>query len=346
MANMDKKMSTNLRRMVWYAVVFVVLVAATFFFVFKDQDLGEVAHAVFTADILFILLGVALMIGYFMVQAWNIMTLLNSFGEKVSFGKALKFSLIEFFFCSVTPGASGGQPLEIYYMTKEKIKGANATVAILIQTCGMQLAIILLGTICLWLSPALISDNVLFLFVLGFIINGVALLVLLACLFSQTLARGAVNWFFDTLKGFGIKKAKVWKEGIGKSLEQYGQSAEYIKTHKKEFWIAMGKVLLQQSLFYLVPFCVYKAMGLSGATIWELFAIQSVLFVATSGLPIPGAVGVSETVFLALYAVAFGDELVSSAMLLNRGITFYLFVIVGLMVVFINIIRLKKAKEK
>lgn len=336
----------NLQRIVWYVVVFVLLIFFTFFFVFKDQDLSEVANAVFTANIFFVLLGVALMMGYFMVQAWNVRTLLNSFGEDVPYKTALKFALVEFFFCSVTPGASGGQPLEIYYMTKEKIKGANATVAILIQTVGMQMAIMFLGTACLWLSPALISDNVLFLFVIGFIINGVALLVLLACLFSQTLARGLVGWFFDTLRSFGIKKATLWKEGTNKSLEQYGKSARYIKTHKKEFWIAMGKVLLQQSLFYAVPFCVYKAMGLSGHSIWDLFAMQSVLFVATSGLPIPGAVGVSETVFLALYAVAFGDELVSSAMLLNRGITFYLFVVVGMVVVFLNIIRLKKAEEK
>ncbi|MBR3135114.1 flippase-like domain-containing protein, partial [Candidatus Saccharibacteria bacterium] len=342
---MDKENTAaqkGLKSIAWYVVIFVLLIFLTFFFVFKDQDLGEVANVVFSANIFFVLLGVALMMGYFMVQAWNVWTLLNSFGENISYKKALKFALIEFFFCSVTPGASGGQPIEIYYMTREKIKGANATVAILIQTVGMQMAIMVLGTACLLLSPSLISDNVLFLFVIGFIINGAALLVLLACLFSQTLAKGIVGWFFDTLKSFGIKKATLWKEGANKSLEQYGKSAKYIKAHKKEFWIAMGKVMLQQSLFYSVPFCVYMAMGLSGHTIWDLFAIQSVLFVATSGLPIPGAVGVSETVFLALYAVAFGEELVSSAMLLNRGITFYLFVMVGLMVVFINIIRLKK----
>ena len=337
---------SNLRRVAWYIVIFILLVLLTFWFVFKDQDLGEVVRAVVTANVFFVVLGILLMMGYFMVEAWNVMTLLNSFGEKVPYKMALKFALIEFFFCSVTPGASGGQLLEIYYMSKEKIKGANATVAILIQTCGMQMAVMTLGTLCLLFSPKLIHDDVLFLFVLGFIINGVALAVLLACLFSQALARGVVNWFFGTLRKMGIKKAMVWRKNAEKSLEQYGESAKYVKKHKKEFWVAMGKVLLQQSLFYLVPFCVYKALGLSGTTIWELFAMQSVLFVATSGLPIPGAVGVSETVFLTLYGLAFGEELVSSAMLLNRGITFYLFVMVGMVVVFLNVVRLKNLREK
>lgn len=341
----EKSAEGNLRRIAWYVVIFVLLVFATFWFVFKDQDLGEVAHAVATANILFVVLGILLMTGYFMVEAWNVMTLLRSFGEEIDYKKALKYAFIEFFFCSVTPGASGGQPLEIYYMSKDKIKGANATVAVLIQTCGMQLAVMALGTVCLLMSPALIRDNVLFLFVLGFIINGVALAILLACLFSQTLARGIVNWFFGTLRKIGFKKATEWRKNANKSLEQYGESAKYIKKHKKEFWIAMGKVMLQQSLFYLVPFCVYKALGLSGATIWDLFAMQSILFVATSGLPIPGAVGVSETVFLALYAAAFSEELVTSAMLLNRGITFYLFVVVGMIVVFMNVVRLKGQKK-
>ncbi|MBQ9019963.1 flippase-like domain-containing protein [Candidatus Saccharibacteria bacterium] len=336
----------NLQRIAWYIVIFVVLVVATFWFVFKDQDMGAVIGAVMGANTFFLLLGVALMMGYFMVEAWNVRTLLKSFGENVPYKTALKFALIEFFFCSVTPGASGGQPIEIYYMTREKIKGANATVAIMIQTCGMQLAVVLLGTLCLVLSPSLIHDNVLFLFVIGFIINGLALVILMACLFSQRLARKIVNGIFNIMKKIGIKKAAVWKEGANESLKQYGESAKYIKSHKKEFWIAMGKVLLQQSLFYLVPFCVYMALGLSGRSVWELFAMQSILFVATSGLPIPGAVGVSESVFLALYAMAFGEELVSSAMLLNRGVTFYLFVVVGMVVVFLNMVKLKNMKEK
>ena len=65
-----------------------------------------------------------------------------------------------------------------------------------------------------------------------------------------------------------------------------------------------------------------------------------------SGIPLPGAIGASESVFLGLYMTVFPEEILSSAMLLNRGINFYLFVLVSMVVVLINIVLLKRRKNK
>ena len=81
-------------------------------------------------------------------------------------------------------------------------------------------------------------------------------------------------------------------------------------------------------------------------TVIQLFNIQSVLFLATSGLPLPGAIGASESVFLTLYGTAFGEQLLSPAMLLNRGISFYLFVLITMGVVMANAIILKRKELK
>ena len=78
---------------------------------------------------------------------------------------------------------------------------------------------------------------------------------------------------------------------------------------------------------------VYKAFGLSGYNYIQIFMMQAVLYTTVSSLPLPGAIGVSETIFLKIFEPAFGKRLVSGAMLLSRGITFYLFVIVSLIVV-------------
>jgi uncharacterized membrane protein YbhN (UPF0104 family) len=59
-------------------------------------------------------------------------------------------------------------------------------------------------------------------------------------------------------------------------------------------------------------------------------------------LPLPGAIGASESVFLSLYGAVFGEGLLSTAMLLNRGINFYWFVLISMIVVFINILIKKK----
>lgn len=321
--------------------IFAVLLFLTFWLIFKDQDMGEIISVVKGANLWWVLIGLALMLGYFLMQAWNVKTVMNSFGEKISLRKMFKFTLIEFFFCAMTPSASGGQPVEIYYMTKEGYSGSAATMAIFVQLCGYQIAVMTLGIISVLFLPYKLPSGVMLMFTIGLLINGAALLALLVCVFFQGVARAVVMSVVKLLRKLHFKKVDQMQKKLEKSLDEYAQNAKYIKSHKKEFGIAVLKVFAQVGLYYLVPFCVYKAMGLSGHNILELFAMQSVLFIATAGFPIPGAVGLSETIFLALYGAVFGEELINSAMLMNRGITFYLFVLISMIITIVNIFYLR-----
>ena len=323
-------------------LVFFGLVALTFWLIFKDQDMGQVLKVVGEAKLPFLLLGVLLMVGYFAMEAWNISKLLTTLGEKVSFKTAFRYVMVEFFFCSVTPGASGGQPIEIYYMSKDGVSAANGTLAVLIQTTGVQFAVVGLGIISAMFWNGYLSGPVALLFAIGFMINVVALLVLFLSIFYTNGLRKFLKSFFGFLHSKGLKKAGELQESVDKGLDKYAEGAKYIGKNKKQFRLAILRATVQMSLFYLVPFCVYLAFGLSGTSIFSFFAMQSILFVSTSGLPIPGAIGASESVFLALYNVAFGEAMLGSAMLLSRGISFYLFVAVSMIFVFATMIRQKR----
>ena len=328
-------------------LIFVILMAATFWFVFKDQDIGQIFNIAKNASPWFLLLGIFCMLMYFAMEAVNIKSILKSFGEKLSFLKAYKFTMIGFFFAAITPSATGGQPLEIYYMSKEKIPAAHGTLALLIQVCGIQVSTMILGIISMLLNLNLLTGPVLWLSIIGLVVNGIALIAMLVCIFNNKLTRKLVNGFVNVLKHVGFKKIEKRRAKIDKSLNQYAEGASYMKTHKKEFAAAMIRVFIQFCFYFSVPYCVYRAFGLEGMSFFEVFALQAILFMATSALPLPGAIGSSESVFLNLFGLAFGAELLPSAMLLNRGITFYLFVIITLFVVFINIIRIKNyIKEK
>lgn len=343
----DKGMFSRMAR---YVVFFVALMAVTFWLIFKDQDIGGVFEALSKVNYVWILLGILLMLGYFMMQAQNVRKILASFGEHITIWKSLKFTMIEFFFCALTPGASGGQPVEIYYMAKEKIPASKATLAILVQILDFQIAVMAIGIISqavMWFTdPTLLTGTVAWLLRIGMIINGLALILLAFCVFSNRMAKVIANWFLRLLKKIGVKRIEEKQESLNKALDSYQEGAIYIRTHRNEFMMSIGRALIQVSLFYLIPFCVYKAFGLNGMTVIQLFNIQSVLFLATSGLPLPGAIGASESVFLTLYGTAFGEQLLSPAMLLNRGINFYLFVLITMGVVMANAIILKRKELK
>ena len=337
---------SGVKSLVMSISLFLILLFLTFWLIFKDQDISSIFGVVANSNLWWILLGLLLMVGYFLMQAWNVKSILNSLGEKITLRKMLKFTMIEFFFCAMTPSASGGQPLEIYYMSKEGISASKATLAIFVQLCGYQIAVMTLGIISVLFLPYKLPPGVFMFFLIGLLINGSALLVLLSCVFLPGVTRIATRGIIKIAQKFHYKKVDQMEEKMMNGLEKYAENTTYIKKHKKQFAIAIARVFGQIALYYLVPFCVYKAFSLSERNVVELFAMQSVLFIATAGFPIPGAVGLSETVFLALYGSVFGAEILSSAMILNRGITFYVFVIISLIVVLTNIVILKVIERK
>ena len=54
-------------------------------------------------------------------------------------------SSVGFFFSCITPSASGGQPMQIYYMKKEKIPIPVSTVVLMIVTITYKLVLVVIG---------------------------------------------------------------------------------------------------------------------------------------------------------------------------------------------------------
>ena len=324
-----------------YLLFFTVLVFLTFWFIFKNQNMEELMNIVGSSNKLYIFLGAIFMFLFFLMEALNVRKLLSYFGEKISIIKALKFTFICFFFSSITPASTGGEPVETYYMSKEKISAAKGALALLIKLCGYQIATITIGIICAILNPNVLNNGLIWLFLLGVTVNGISVIFMLIFIFSQKLTNATLNICMKILNHFKFKKIDKIKNSIEIEVKKYSESSIFIKSHKKEFFKSILMMFVQISFYYMVPFFVYKSFGLNNHNILQLYAIQAILYCTVSGLPLPGSVGISETVFLGIYGIAFGETLLSGAMLLTRGITFYLYVILSLIVVLINALRMK-----
>ena len=161
----------TIKRFIRNIIFFIALIVLTFWILFKDQDMNKLFNTIKIVKTPWVVLGFFVMLLFFYMEAYNIKSILNSFGEKISIFKAYKFSLIGFFFSAITPAATGGQPMEIYYMNKEKISSAHATMALLMQLCGFQISTLSLGIICAILNPSILKGGLLFLFLVGITIN-------------------------------------------------------------------------------------------------------------------------------------------------------------------------------
>jgi len=115
-------------------------------------------------------------------------------------------------------------------------------------------------------------------------------------------------------------------------LNKYQNSSSYIKNNKMVILKIVLTTYIQYILFYAISYFVYCSFGLKGHSIIEIVTLQSVLYATVSGIPSPGAVGVSEGGFIAIFSQIFPESMVKGAMLLNRGISFYLVMLIGLAV--------------
>ena len=344
--NMKIRKRVNLK-MIRNIVFFLLLIIFTFWFLFKDQDLGELLKVLKSSNKIYILLCIFLSFCVYLVESINVRSILCALKEKkFSILRALKYTSIGAFFSAITPAATGGQPVEIYYMSKDDIQPHNGTLAMLIQLCGFQISTISLSIICAILNPGLLGDGVIWFYLLGIIINGVALVFMLLGVFSNKTIKKMLSFFVKMLRKAKVKNIDIKVKKLEKGLEEYASSSKFIKENKIEFVKGILRVFVQIIIFHSIPYFVYKSFGLTGSSFWELFSTQAVLYTTISGIPLPGAIGVSETLFLKLFGGVFGSALLSGAMLLYRFSSFYLFVIIFMIVVIVNAIKMKNVESR
>ena len=325
-------------------IIFIILIVLTFSVLLKDKDPKDIWNLILHANPVYIALGIICMLIYFLCEAINVKRILSALGEKVTIRKAYKYSLIGFFFSSITPAASGGQPMEIYYMHKEKHSVAKSTLTLLLQLCFFQIVTISIGLACAFIHRDLLHDGLTWLFLLGIGLNTSALILFSICVFSKRLSKFFIDLTIRFLKFIKYKKAEQKGQDLYKGLEKYQSSSKFIKENKSILIKSLLIAYIQLIAYYSTSYCSYKALGLSGYSWFDVVTVQALLYCTVSGIPSPGAVGINEWVYLQFFSPIFGEALLASGMLLNRGINFYLFVIVSVIVTLINSLVYKNIK--
>ena len=345
-----KSLVEDKKKYILSILLFGLLLALTFYMIFKDQDLLSVLPQVLKANPLYIALGIVFMFGFLCCEAANIYFLTTAFGEKARFLNCLKYAFVGFYFSGITPSSSGGQPAQVYYMSKDKIKVGAATLSFLIMLASLQFVTLILGVVMLLVKGGIVFANmggIWALFIYGSLFYIFLILLLLCAIFSQSLLKKLVVGTVALLARLHLVKNQysTTKKVMG-MIQNYISCAGYIKQNPLMLFKTMGISTCQILFQFSVPFFVYKAFGLHGFGYLDILALQTILTICVSSLPLPGAVGASEGSFLKMFYVIFGAELVLPAMLLNRGISFYLLLIVsGIVTMVMHFKILRKPKK-
>ena len=133
------------KKMIVNTVFLVVIFALTIYGVFHGEDLGAMMEAMRRADVRWLLPGLLCVVFFIWGESIIIWYMMHSFQIPVKRRTCFLFSSVGFFFSCITPSASGGQPMQIYYMKKEKISIPVSTVILMIVTITYKLVLVVIG---------------------------------------------------------------------------------------------------------------------------------------------------------------------------------------------------------
>lgn len=299
------------------------LMAWTGYTLFHGQSAQAIWAALSTVHPLTIVAGLGLMTAFMACEATCTRAILAALGHNVPLRQAMGYSAAGFYFSSVTPSAAGGQPAQVFAMKRNGIPLAHGTLDMLLVTICYQTATLLFaGAAWVFLPGARVW-------------LGQGLTVLL-------LGGGAVTLALTAGMAFLLIRPPK-----GDRFEGYRAAAALLRQKPHLLPKLFGLSCLQLLSLYLVPYVVYLGFGLSGQSALALVGTQALLSLATGCLPLPGAVGAAEGAFLKGFSSFFGPELLTPAVLVSRGISFYLPLLLTGLVALAGQIRLRRpAVEK
>ncbi|MBP5453826.1 MAG: flippase-like domain-containing protein [Lachnospiraceae bacterium] len=327
------------KKSVYIGILLMTAVAGiTVYVLSKEFGLNMVLTILKSINPWFLVPAVFCMLMFSLGEALNIRIGLNLSGYKTGILSALKYAYTGFFFSSVTPSASGGQPAQIYAMHKDKIKVSHASFSLFLELIGYEVASISIATVGLivsLVSPLKLFEgiNIAWVLILGFSLNLLLLTSLLLIMFSKKAVNVIAAIIIKTVSLFSKKKDTKTK--LLKTFAEYRVSAKRLKKNKQVLAKIILISLIQFVSYHSITYFCYRSFNLSERSFFEMMSLQGLLFTSVSCIPLPGSMGAMEGGFGLLFRKVFSGGLIASAIVLCRLISFALpLILSGTFIVF------------
>lgn len=329
---------TSKKRFWVQILVLALLMGATLVFIFRKCDVRVILSTIHSAKLLPLGAAVVAMLLYVFCGGHCVRILFEAMGDRMSVWKCIKYSFTEFFFSAITPSSTGGQPMEAMAMREDGYSLTGSTAVLLAVAALYKFSLLGLFFLLYACNFSFLHAQVMGmrgLFFLGLAMNVLLIAGICVALYARRLVSRLCAWGLRILVKLRIvKHPERAADRLNVHLGNYHECATFMRTHPWAVLRAFLTVTLQRIMLLLVPYLVYISLGLSGVTIWQIMGLQLLLSVSVDMLPLPGAMGISESVFLVLYDAIFGGRFLYSAVLMCRGISFYLLLPLSGIVVF------------
>lgn len=316
---------------------FLLVMGLAFYTVFCGQDMEQIGNAL--GSLYLSAICAALLTALFFVSAEGMMIyyLLRSMNGRSSLCRCISYSFIGFFYSGITPSATGGQPMQLYYMCQDKNGLSESSVVLMTVALIYKLVLVLIGIamLVLWRKPLKVYLQEFFLlYLVGLTLNLTLVFILLSVMLAPNGIKSVILKVEGLLVRIRILKASEQRiEKIEQFVGGYQEAVCFLLAHKRKVLNVCLFTLLQRCSVFVLTWIVYRGFALEGIDASTVVLLQASIYIAVDMLPVPGAQGITELMYRNVYAGIFTGTYLMPSLYVTRGISFYFPLLVGMAVV-------------
>lgn len=256
------------------------------------------------------------------------------------------------YYDAITPLSSGGEPMQIYTLTKNGVSGDVATGVPLGKYFTWMLAMVVMGMVVLIVPNNYFGNTIVNLAAwLG--LGAITLIFIFTMLVSTSKKIGPsiiitglkVLYKFKIVKNYTIalKKALTFTRNYQNTIRSYFKSIPMFLT---QTILSAITILLHALVAYSIYLMFnYNPLTVLDVSFYEILAKVLICDLAVSIFPLPGGTGAAEISFVLVFSELFTGGAVFWAMLFWRFLTYYGFILQGIIFVFAQSFASNKGKK-
>ena len=300
-----------------------------------NGNVDTILEAVRQMNYGYILLCLIIAIFWQMLIGYALTLYSNISNPEYTFGKGFLNALVASLFNNITPSATGGQIAQFFVFRKQGLKEESIAAVLWQEFIIYQSTLCLMSLFLIILKFKYFHDQFSNLFsfvIIGFIVNS-AIIVLL---FALARFKKLQDWISGSLIKFLVKIHVVKNEEETRNatvtkLEEFRIQSYSLFKNKKVLIKGFVSCIFRLTAYYSIPFVVFIALG-NEPTIGlfiDCLAMGGFVAICSAMIPIPGAAGGTEAIFVAMFGNLFTPVEATTAMIIWRFFTFYMMIILG-----------------
>ena len=340
----------------FYAICLVInIISFAVFLIITSQTKANLATIINSANGWWLAAAVGCFFATMLIEALRYYILILRGSKKSRLNVSYNTAAIGKFYDFITPLTTGGQALQITYLIKRKVNPSLASGAPVANVVYNQFCYLLIIVLLFIASgqPELSDFGARFIGIAAYIGLAWQFLLLFIVFFFSTSKRLAPACTIGVLKFLHkIKIIKDYRETYVKVLRfvyNYQQSFKKFFTDFFSFFIMFTSSVLLIVVRCLVPYFLYCAFNgfVPGTSLLLSISARALFCELAMGIWIlPGNVIFADVAFMSLFRPVFGDGAIFWALLFWRLISYYFYIIQGLITVPITRARDKKFKKQ